>query len=76
MSRHKERTMQNRLQSKDIKGPLARKLWDNSINLAASLGSGQVMTEERRTILSNFYALAVDVNALETEAPLATGAGG
>ena len=73
MNRHKALKTEKKLQGSDIKGPLAQKLWDNSINLAASLGEGKVMTDERRTILRNFYDLAADVNALETEAPFTTG---
>lgn len=57
----------------EIKGSLARRLHNNTVDMAASLGSGTAITEYRQSLLKNFFQMAKEVNALETKEPAGTG---
>lgn len=52
-------------------GTIAVKLHDNLLNMAENLEKGFAVTEERRRILHNLFEQVWDVDALETELPVA-----
>ena len=74
-----EKTARQRLrplQHAALTGELAQKIHDAAVRMAVNLSSSKAITEDRQDLLHEFFCLALAVNALETKAPVATGAGG